>query len=155
MPKSETDFHQSQTLTRMTWIEPDGTEHEFHDVANSGGAMPSTDPLYNCQTNPLTGGPNRGNVFESDDATAATFISDNTIYDAITTSNHFQFAGEGVSGWLLFSDGTRYQTDTYGNVIQIVDRNGNYTTLQYGGSACASAICITDSLGRTTGGPPP
>ena len=142
----------TQTLTRLTWTEPDGTEHELKDTLNAGQPLPLSWqpgqlPAYNClhydplgKSAPI--GPSRGTVFVSDDATAATFIASGTVYDATTTWARNNLYGKGVAGWLLFKDGTRYHTGTGGVVDTIVDRNGNTTTIGSSG--------VTDSLGRTT-----
>jgi hypothetical protein len=144
--------YRTPTLTRLTWVEPDGTEHEFKDTLNGGNPItPPTQPqYYNCQYDP-TGqtapiGPSRGTVFISDDATAATFIADNPIYDAASIFSHNIQYASGVAGWLLFKDGTRYRTDASGSVVQIVDRNGNQTNLSIG----TGGLTVFDSLGRTT-----
>ena len=141
-----------QTLTRLTWIETDGTEHELKDVFPlvQGQPLPTPTPLpesYNCLHYSLTTqpGPSRGTIFVSDDATAMTFIADSAVYD-YASPQHPGMSGSGVSGWLLFKDGTRYQTGPDGSVIAIVDRNGNTTNFSYG----VSGFTATDSLNRTT-----
>ena len=153
-------YYQGQTLTRISWIEADGTEHEFRDTtALNGNPSSNQGGAYNCSTSVTTGGPYRGTTFEADDATAATFIADAPLYDGIQ-----QFLAptpaSGVSGWLLFRDGSRYQTDSLGNVILIQDKNGNQTEICIAGSSSAPAGCpanygsasiiIIDSLNRQT-----
>jgi len=133
-------FYLGQTLTRLTWVEADGTEHEFQDTQSSGSPLPAA-PNYTCASDHLLSRPSRGTVFISDDATAATFIADSTVYDWITTLDRQTHVNKGVQGWLLFKDGRRYQTDSTGNVIQMIDRLGNTTTISGG--------VITDSLGRS------
>ena len=61
-------FFQAQTLTKITWLEADGTEHEFLDAQNSGAPMPAQTPSYSCLTDPNLGGPDRGRVFLATDA---------------------------------------------------------------------------------------
>ena len=144
-PSATYSFYYGQTLTRLTWIEADGTEHEFQDALSAGSPLPpsGTTP-YNCASDRLLSRPSRGTVFVSDDATAATFIADATVYDWITPKDKQVHFAKGIQGWLLFKDGTRYQTDSNGNVIQMIDRLGNTTTISGGGTI------ITDSLGRIT-----
>src|SRR5271165_3812728 len=160
-------YYQSATLTKIVWIEGDGTEHLFLDTANgaqSGQPIPvgGPNPQYSCLTDPLYGGPSRGRVFEATDGSGATFVADLDlngmgIYDAITKAARLGLPkqpnlnpavgdGHGLAGWLLFKDGSRYQTDTNGNVEKIVDRLGNTTTLS---TDSMTYLNITDSLGRT------
>lgn len=141
-PGSGYTFHLGQTLTRVVWIEADGTEHEFRDTLNNGAPLPAQTPAnYTCQTSP-TAGPSRGRTFQSYDATAETFVADAAVSDAITTGGLIAMTGEGVAGWLLLKDGTRYYSDSNGDITTIVDRLGNKTTFNAG--------TITDSLGRPT-----
>ncbi len=155
-------YFQSPTQTKIVWLEPDGTEHEFLDVLNHGQPLPPQTPTYTCQTDPNVGGPYRGTVFQSTDATAASFVVDpgvynagsflqdtggsgTGLYDAITTTAKYRH-GKGIAGWLLFKDGTRYRSDTSGNITQIVDRLGNTVNIA---SDSSSYMTITDSLGRS------
>jgi RHS repeat-associated protein len=133
-------FFQAQTLTKVTWVEADGTEHNFLDTANGGAPMPAQTPTYACTTNPNTGGPNRGRIFEATDASGDTFVADNTIYDAITTTTKPALDQKGLAGWLFLKDGTRYYADSSGDITNIIDRTGNETTVTVG--------LVTDSLGR-------
>jgi hypothetical protein len=68
-----------QTLTRLTFIAGDGTEYELRDQASNG------QPTY--LGNPCNAAaPSRGTVFVTSDGSAATFISDTTIYDKLGIS---------------------------------------------------------------------
>ena len=71
---SSTVHRYYQTLTRLTFIAADGTEYELRDQASNG------QPTYlgNACT---AAAPSRGTVFVTSDGSAATFISDTTIYD--------------------------------------------------------------------------
>jgi YD repeat-containing protein len=131
------------SLTKFVWVEANGTEHEFLDAATGGSLLGSL--VYTCNTDPINGGPSRGTVFESDEATGATFIADNTVRDDISEST-FNTNGTSIAGWLIFKDGTRYYSDTNGRIVQIIDRSGNQTSLSYP----ANQLVITDSMGRTT-----
>ena len=116
-----------KTLTRLTFIAPDGTEYEFRDQLTNG--EPKVVPF--CQ--PHLGGFSRGTVFVTADGTSATFISDSTITDSIYGNSVIN-----PSGYIMFRDGTRYRIDD-GGVTWMRDRNGNLLT--FNGA-------ITDSLGR-------
>ena len=112
--------HWQKALTRLTFTTADGTEYEFRDQ-NSGGA-PLDVPSCNQ-------GASRGRIFVSADGGAATFISDTTIFDAVSpvaADSYFT-----VSGYLLLRDGTRYRIDE-GKVTWIRDRNGNQTRFEQG-----------------------
>jgi hypothetical protein len=74
------------TLTTLTFIAPDGTEYDFRDQLNGGARMAVT---TSCPSFPYTGAL-RGKVWVTTDGSAATFISDNDIYDAVRYSDHAQ-----------------------------------------------------------------
>ena len=59
-----------QTLTRLTFTAPDGTEYELRDQGTNGQPVNATCTAYN-----------RGTVFVTADGSAATFISDSNIFD--------------------------------------------------------------------------
>src|SRR5260370_19657699 len=63
------------TLTRLTFITPDGAEHEFRDQL-TGGA-----PNWNAMQSMPWGSQSIGRVFVSDDASDMTFISDTNLVD--------------------------------------------------------------------------
>jgi hypothetical protein len=117
------------SLTRLTFILPDGTEYEFRDQATGGAQQVSS-----CYAN----GYNRGTVFVTADGTAATFVSDTPIYD--TPGNYNVYP----SGYLSLRNGLRYRIDG-GRVSWMRDRNGNKLTFAYGQYGVTS---ITDSLNR-------
>jgi hypothetical protein len=144
-PGSGYTYNLGPTLTTMVWTETDGTEHTLREVATTG-APEDPQATATCQTNPTTGGFNRGTVFEADDGTAMTFIADSAVYDAITPNQKGQDTLNVVTGWLILKDGTRYQTDSTGRVIKIRDRTGNQTSLQY----VSPGLVVTDSMGRQT-----
>jgi len=117
------------SLTRLTFIAPDGTEYEFRDQA-TGGQQKIT---------PCGGtGFNRGTVFVTADGSAATFISDTAVYDIAGTGTLYP------SGYLMLRNGLRYRIDS-GQVSWMRDRNGNELTFGYGQYGVTS---ITDSLNR-------
>ena len=124
-----------QTLTRLTFIAGDGTEYELRDQASNG------QPTY--LSNPCTAAaPSRGTVFVTSDGSAATFISDTTIYDKLG------IGGLSViypSGYLKLRDGTCFRIDS-GNITWLRDRNGNKITFTY--DAYNRVVTITDSLNR-------
>ncbi len=126
------------SLTRLTFIGPDGTETEFRDQA-LGGA-PKT---WHHGQPPI----NRGTVFTSTDGSAATFLSDTDILDVVGSSS----SGKAHQGRLIFRDGTEYrvgngQVKGRGLVHSIRDRNGNRMSFLYDLQNRLSEI--TDSLDR-------
>jgi RHS repeat-associated protein len=123
------------TLTTLTFIGPDGTEYDLRDKSSGGQrlAIPS-----GCFAAPHYDGALRGKVWVTADGSAATFFSDNDIYDRVDDTNYQRILSP--SGYLLLRDGTRYRVDS-GYVSWIRDRNGNQVT--FWGNAFA-----TDSLGR-------
>jgi len=122
------------TVTRLTFVTPDGTEYDLRDQLTDGQPMVVTN--Y-CSSS--TVGASRGTVFKTKDGSGATFISDTTINDK--TSLPLSSTGSwnlNVSGYLILSDGTRYRIDG-GDVSWIRDRNGNLIYSQQ------------DAIGRTVG----
>ena len=125
-----------ESLTRLTFTIADGTEYELRDALTNG--QPHSNAACNYST-PVS----RGTVFVTADGTAATFISDTTIYDQVIAPGGGAFD---VSGVLLLRDGTKYRVDS-GRISWIRDRNGNKIT--YGYDANDRVITITDPLNRT------
>lgn len=123
----------TQTLTRLTFTAPDGTEYELRDT--STGGAPATVPV--CATS----GFSRGKVFVTSDGTAATFISDDVITDQYLVDDYGPFT---PSGYLMLPNGTRYRI-LNGFIQWIRDRNGNKVSFTYSGGALTQ---ITDSLNR-------
>jgi hypothetical protein len=120
------------SLTRLTFTAPGNTEFELRDQTTNG------QPLgFTCGA---PQGASRGTVFVTSDGSAATFVSDATIFDT-TSENSTTFF---PSGYLMLRDGARYRIDA-GKVTWIRDRNGNKLTFTYSGSKVTS---ITDSLNR-------
>ena len=68
---------QCTTLTRLTFIQPDGTELELRDLNTEGH------PNFNNYNDP---GFSRGNVFVTRDGTSATFVSDAARTDDVPPS---------------------------------------------------------------------
>jgi RHS repeat-associated protein len=128
VPFSPTGTYNS--LTRFTFIAPDGTEYEFRDQATGGQQKVSQ-----CS------GPgfNRGTVFVTADGSAATFTSDAEINDQPGTFTRR------ASGYLRFRNGLQYRIDSLGRVSWMRDRNGNKLSFDYGASGVTT---ITDSLDR-------
>ncbi len=146
-------FYLGQTLTRLTYIEADGTEHELRDTLNNGQVAPALS-LHDCTHSGINGGESRGTVFATNDGTSATFVADSTIYDqnAISTSTGSMLKQNYVvSGWLLFRNGVRYQLDSSGHVVKIQDRNGNLVQICYAGGGCVTPgddFTVIDALNR-------
>lgn len=130
------------TLIRLTFIEPNGTEHELVDQQTHG--MPHTFSGCSYQTFP------RGTVFISDDASGITFISDPTLPlgdDNKTPGG----AVKGVTGNLMFPNGTLYRVEG-GAVSYIRDRNGNLVRFDYETDPTTlypRVISVIDSLDRS------
>ena len=121
------------TITRLTFLEADGSEHELIDQLAGGQPLGSYPNLCSSVT-----GASRGTVFISHDGEAMTFISDTTIYDRNTPGGSALYP----SGYLMLRNGTRYRFDN-GTVTWLRDRNGNRLSFTYG-----SSTIITDSLNR-------
>jgi RHS repeat-associated protein len=117
-------FH-NQMLTRLTFTTGDGTEFELRDQLTNG------EPKFLSGIPCESPGASRGTVFTSADGTAATFISDTTIYDhkykPMGVNDQFR-----PSGYLLLRDGTRYRIEN-GLVVWLRDRNGNRLSFTYDG----------------------
>ena len=126
----ECSYIHRQTLTRLTFTAPDGTEYELRDQATNGQAVNATCTAYN-----------RGTVFVTADGSAATFISDSNIFD-------YQYDNPGnapPSGYMMLRNGTRYRIDG-GKVMWMRDRNGNKLTFTY--DIYQRMTSVTDSLNR-------
>ena len=129
-----TRYIYQQTLTRLTFTTPDGTEYEFRDQLTGGQPATVSNPCAST-------GASRGTVFVSADGTAATFISDAVVNDKLNSSGSSLLY---LSGYLMLRDGTRYRIDG-GGVTWLRDRNGNKLSLSHNGNVTT----ITDSLNRT------
>ena len=121
----------ASTLTRLTFVGPDGTEHELLDKLTMG--QPSSSFCWAGQ------GFSRGTVFVSTNGTATTFVSDSTIYD-------HQFGSTTLypTGYLMLRGGTRVRI-VNGRADWIRDRNGNQITITY---PTSTRMIATDPLGR-------
>jgi len=132
----------THTITRLTFIAPDGTEYELRDKLHNGARLDSS--AYTC--NPGTG-PDRGRVWTTVDDSAATFISDTDITDTTGACQYSPNSQQGLwihpSGYMLMRDGTRYRIDS-GRVTWIRDRNGNKITI----SGTPVSGTTVDSLNR-------
>lgn len=124
------------TLTRLTFIAPDGTHYELRDEYWSG--VPKIHP----RNAPVS----RGQVFLSAEGDAISFVSDAEITDYVDPDAPL---GEPTvaypSGKLYFPDGTIYRIIN-GNVESITDRNGNQ--IHYWYDASNRVYRIVDSLNR-------
>lgn len=121
-----------QTLTRLTFTAPDGTEYELRDE-DTGGQPDGAD----CSSN----GFDRGTIFVTADGTSATFISDSNIYDY----RYDNPANIPPSGYLLLRDGSRYRI-VDGEVSWMTDRNGNKFSFTHNSNKQLTSI--KDSLNR-------
>lgn len=130
---SDQNYYYGYTLTTLTFSSSDGTEYELIDQQSGGGRQSGTG---------IPDGYNRGKVFVTRDGTAATFISDDDIYDRCDTNAVSVLP---VSGKLYLKDGTRYRVQS-GLVTEIRDRNGNKITFAYDTSNRITSA--TDSLNR-------
>ncbi|MFN0113009.1 MAG: RHS repeat domain-containing protein [Blastocatellia bacterium] len=125
------------SLTRLSFIAPNGTEYELRDQLYEGRPINYT----SCWNHPAT---SRGKVFRTYDGSAVTFISDADIQDTFYgVMLHID-----PSGYLLMPDGTRYRIED-GLVKWIRDRNGNRVTFTY--DEFSRVLTITDSLNRVVG----
>ena len=121
------------TLSRMTFIAPDGTETELVDQITGGAVETGT----TCGE-----GFNRRRIFVARDGSGTTFVSDADIYDQPFWNAANEFS---PTGYLVFRNGVRYRIE--GSLIKVIqDRNGNTTTLEY--DQFQSLQRVTDPLGR-------
>jgi YD repeat-containing protein len=121
-----------ETLTRITFTAPDGTEYELRDQLTNGQPV-----------SPVSGGFNRGTVFVTADGTTATFVSDWDIRDDPTFGQGFYDSYP--DGYLMLRDGTRFRVDD-GFISWMRDRNGNKVT--FSPDFSRQVTTITDSLNR-------
>jgi RHS repeat-associated protein len=129
------------TLLRLTFKAPDGTEYEFRD-AQTGGLKEGV----LTGANNLNSGYNRGTIFQAWDGSGATYTASTGLTDqpragCYSTGSGGSPTGNGV---LQLRDGTSY-TVTAGYVAKIEDRNGNTLTLP---APNGGTVTITDGLGR-------
>ena len=110
-------YQYGTTITRLWWVDENGTEHEMRDRAWEGQPRPTG----NCWEN---WGPSRGTIWDSVDGSGATYISDAAIRDGFVVGNEYP-SGGGAGGWLLLKDGRRYRLGTNEGLR---DRNGNLLT---------------------------
>ncbi|HLF26430.1 MAG TPA: fibronectin type III domain-containing protein [Anaerolineae bacterium] len=122
------------TLTRLTFIGPDGSETELRDTLTGGS------PLATSCANPT---PSRGTTFVSANGSAVTFVADAPIVDAPGPGRRNQSFPSGV---LRFRDGMRYRIEN-GLVTRMRDRNGNRLDFTYDAQQRVSTI--VDSLNRS------
>ncbi len=126
------------SLTRLTFTAPDGTEIELRDHLSGGQAKV---PVCGADT-----GSSRGRVFVSADGSAMTFVSDTEVNDKYKLSDYAEPFG--LSGYLLLRDGTRYRFSN-GSVVWVRDRNGNVLSFAYGtADGQLTWMRVTDSLNR-------
>ena len=126
----------AETLTRLTFIGPDGTEYDFRDQLYNGQPRPNQHAGGTCNTGLVP----RGRVFTTYDGSNVTFISDAVISDPSMFGAQYEYP----SGYMLLKDGTRYRINS-GYVGWIQDRNGNRVSFTYTSGLLSAA---TDSLGR-------
>jgi YD repeat-containing protein len=154
-----------QTLTRFTFTEADGTQHDFVD-AQTGGSYFSSSPIdvstpfqtaYQCNAAATQ---SRGVVWVSRDDTFSTLILDSDVTDGTSYNGGgtpypiFSGGTSASRGARLYAkDGTLYQFNSQGYLASVRDRNGNTVTYTYAMdtnqmNSYGKVIGITDSLGR-------
>ncbi|WP_321475968.1 RHS repeat-associated core domain-containing protein [uncultured Paludibaculum sp.] len=152
-----------ETLTRLTFREADGTEHEFVDATSGGNihlhsASTYTDPFGRQVKTCTVDGTSRGRVWVTRDGTFQTYIvasSAGVVEYASGRGNGDPGVNiEALTGYLYKKDGTRLKI-VDGRVSEVRDRNGRFTTYTYGTDPFNVAtynqvISITDPMGRTT-----
>ncbi|MGB5037639.1 MAG: RHS repeat-associated core domain-containing protein [Blastocatellia bacterium] len=133
-----------KTLTRLTFVSPDGSEFELRDTIRNGEPYDSVSP--GCPAGQVF---NRGNVFTTADGTSATFVLDAGAGNAVWDDNTVYEAGDQPvtfhSGWMYLRDGSKFRIEA-GRVTEQRDRNGNIVRYTYSGGLLTT---ITDTLGRT------
>ena len=133
--------HYRNTLTRLSFTGPDGTEMVFRDV-QTGGVNHFSGSGTQCPVNGF--GYDRGKVFVTTDGSGATFIADNSILDFVIVGQSLPEYYSTITGYMMLRDGTRYRIDD-GLVSWIRDRNGNKISFSYSNMRVTT---ITDSLNR-------
>lgn len=142
------DAHGFSTLTRLVFIDADGTEHALIDTTTSNGVATYGVAFGNVEC-PGSNPPDRGFKFLALDGSGIAFLSNATIYDS-------PYANSPLNGQLYFRDGRAYEI-TGGLVTAIRDRNGNLVLLQYenqgslgtqGDTATHRLVKVTDPIGR-------
>ena len=131
------------SITTLTFTAADGTEYELRDELTGGNRLIST---CCCYYQNHANGASRETVFKTVDGTAASFVSDETIYDwsgTVESGPHMIYP----NGYFILRDGTRYRIEN-GLVKWIRDRNGNKLTFTH--DTYDRVSTITDSLGRQT-----
>jgi RHS repeat-associated protein len=121
-----------QTLTRLTFSAPDGTEYELRDKQTNG--QPVQQSLCGSAFN-------RGKVFVTSDGSAATYVSDTDITDIY----YNMLTDLDLYGYLLLRDGTRFRVEG-GKIKWMRDRNGN--KLSFTHDNLQRLTSVTDSLNR-------
>jgi YD repeat-containing protein len=138
------------SVTRLTFVEPDGTEHEFHDQLTNAKPLVWNNnygsDLSGCVPGPW---PDRGSTFVAMDGSGMTFVSDATVSDPPfpTTFARTGSSMPSVTGRLYFRDGTLYRFKN-GVIEYIRDSNGNTIAFAYD-PAYDRITSITDSMNRT------
>lgn len=127
------------TLTRLTFIGPDGSETELTDTTTQG------EPKY--LANPCNGGYNRGKVFSSHDGSGLTFVSDSDIvdYNKSTGSGSNPYRKIAPTGYMFLPNGTRVRVEA-SKIAWLRDRNGNRISFSYDSQSRLASV--TDALGR-------
>jgi RHS repeat-associated protein len=133
----------TSVLSRLTFIDADGSESELVDIATDGEIKGT--PGSAC---PPAWGPgfNRGRTFRSKNGESITFVSDANIYD--NPAHYYTEWTFVVTGWLYLPNGTRYRVEN-SRITEIRDRNGNRTFITYDGST-GRVTQVTDPIKRTT-----
>jgi hypothetical protein len=121
-------------LTKMWVTLPDGSQLELRDV-NTQGTPYVTTAEYIAGFHDLRD-QDRGRTWRSVDGSNVIFVRD-TGYPVGQVGGHNEYP----SGWVFLADGTRLRM-VQGVCSKIIDRNGNFITLNGG--------VYTDQLGRQT-----
>jgi RHS repeat-associated protein len=131
--------HYQQTLTKIRFVAPDGTEYSFRDRASNGQPL----NIALCQLNT----PTRGTVFDATDGSAATFISDTAIGDNIYPGSPATYTHG--NGYVMLRNGTRYRIEL-GQVAWQQDSNGNkiFYSYTFDPDGRVAVSQIIDSLNR-------
>jgi YD repeat-containing protein len=140
----------TETLTRISFVQADGTEMEFVDVKGGGSVHSHTVPaptiggIVEC---PTVSAADRGRVWVTRDGSFATLILDAPLRDSTGYVGGAPVpVGGGVNAYIFLKDGTRYKF-TEQQLVEIRDRNGNVSTFSYNSNRKLASM--RDSLGRT------
>ena len=126
----------AHTLTRLTYIAPNGTETEFRDILSYGQkqlGVPAGGASYY-----------RGVSFAAFDGSSSVFTAPGGVSDP----SGCQTGPSPIFGTMTTRDGTSYTFGSDGYLTQIQDRNGNQLTIDR--TNASGTVLVNDAFGPQT-----